>query len=260
MTIQNGDACPDGTLRGITVKFTCDSRSVGPQTFTTLETTTYVCGCINVCGGVRGQMLVLRRVGWMLRCARKDRGLQFQHRAALRSQQPSRTAAACTYTRTSLLPTLSSLTSEIQCVLSSPPHPLLSSPPSPLSLVSLSRRCQYEWDFPTYTACGEQPPAPGPLGPGGGIQDLSLRNFGCGHISCGWMFLILIPLVALVAFGIALPLNKFVLKKDSTWIEAIPLSTLGPLFLDYVRWGGLFLIFNWPCLTQVCIYLFHWIV
>ena len=133
MTIQNGDACPDGTLRGITVKFTCDSRSVGPQTFTTLETTTYVCGCINVCGGVRGQMLVLRRVGWMLRCARKDRGLQFQHRAALRSQQPSRTAAACTYTRTPLLPTLSSLTSEIQCVLSSPPPPLLT------TLSSLSR-------------------------------------------------------------------------------------------------------------------------
>ena len=68
------------------------------------------------------------------------------------------------------------------------------------------------------------------------------------------MFLILIPLVALVAFGIALPLNKFVLKKDSTWVEAIPLSTLGPLFLDYVRWGGLFVIFNWPCLTQVFIY------
>ena len=139
MTIQNGDACPDGTLRGITVKFTCDSRSVGPQTFTILETTTYVCGCSNVCGGVRGQMLVLRRVGWMLRCARQDRGLQFQHRAALRSQQPSRTAAACTYTRTPLLPTLSSPTSEIQCVLSSPLLPTPSSPHHPLlSLSSLS--------------------------------------------------------------------------------------------------------------------------
>ena len=93
--------------------------------------------------------------------------------------------------------------------------------------------CQYEWAFPTSAACGgapgptppgptppgptpptPTPPAPAPLGPGGQQQDIASRNFGCGHISCGWMFLILVPLVGLLAFGIAIPLNKFVIKKD----------------------------------------------
>ena len=34
LTIQNGDACTDGTNRGIQVQFTCDPSQIGPPSFT----------------------------------------------------------------------------------------------------------------------------------------------------------------------------------------------------------------------------------
>ena len=90
-------------------------------------------------------------------------------------------------------------------------------------------------------------PAPAPNSPAA----IAARNFGCGHISCGWMFLIIIPLLALVTFAIAIPLNKFVLKKDSTWFQAIPLTTLGPAFCLYIYWGVRFLLCNCPGRTPM---------
>ena len=145
LTVQNGDACPDGTNRGVQVKFTC-GYLVGPATFFAAEPVT----------------------------------------------------------------------------------------------------CQYEWDFPSTAACG---PGQHPSGPASAAA-LAARNFGCGHISCGWMFLIIIPLVSILAFAIMVPVNKFVLKKGGTWKDAIPLTVLPCLLFDFVKWGILFAIFNWPCCAQ----------
>jgi hypothetical protein len=140
MVIQNGDACPDGTSRGIQVDFEC-GNSVAPGSFTVTE---------------------------------------------------------------------------------------------PLE-------CQYAWTFSTTAACNFIP------SPAVNVND---RNFGCGHISCGWMFLIIIPLVGIIVFAVALPLNKFVLQKDKSWIESIPLYVVGPRLIQYVMWAVRFLIFNWPCCPQ----------
>ena len=141
LTVQNGDACPDGIHRGITVQFTCDG-AIGPATFSVAE---------------------------------------------------------------------------------------------PVS-------CLYEWAFPTSAACtGAVPPAPAPHW---SPAQIAARNFGCGHISCGWMFLILIPLVSILAFAIALPLNKFVFKKDATWLQAIPLTVVGPAMCVNFYWGVRFLLCN----------------
>ena len=106
--------------------------------------------------------------------------------------------------------------------------------------------CQYEWTFPSTAACG---PGQHPSGPASAAA-LAARNFGCGHISCGWMFLIIIPLVSILAFAIMVPVNKFVLKKGGTWKDAIPLTVLPCLLFDFVKWGILFAIFNWPCCAQ----------
>ena len=41
LTVQNGDACPDGTARGIQVQFTCDSSGgLGPASFSATEPVT----------------------------------------------------------------------------------------------------------------------------------------------------------------------------------------------------------------------------
>ena len=41
LTVQNGDACPDGTNRGIQVQFTCDpTGGVGPTSFSASEPVT----------------------------------------------------------------------------------------------------------------------------------------------------------------------------------------------------------------------------
>jgi hypothetical protein len=58
------------------------------------------------------------------------------------------------------------------------------------------------------------------------------------------MFLILIPLVSILAFAIALPLNKFVFKKDATWLQAIPLTVVGPAMCVNFYWGVRFLLCN----------------
>ena len=40
MTVQNGDACPDGTVRGLNVLFTCAPGGIGPSYFTAMELVT----------------------------------------------------------------------------------------------------------------------------------------------------------------------------------------------------------------------------
>ena len=176
LTVQNGDACPDGTNRGIQVQFTCDpTGGVGPTSFSASEPVT----------------------------------CQYEWQFA--------TSAAC---------------GGAPGPTPTPPTP---TPPTPTP--------------PGPTPPGPGPPAPGPTPPApapaaNSPAAIAARNFGCGHISCGWMFLILIPLVAMVAFGIAIPLNKFVIKKDGSWLESIPLSTLLPAFCVNFYWGVRFLLCN----------------
>jgi hypothetical protein len=64
------------------------------------------------------------------------------------------------------------------------------------------------------------------------------------------MFLIIIPLVGIIVFAVAFPLNKFVFQKDKTWLQTIPLVVMCPRLIRYVFWGIRFVIFNWPCCPQ----------
>ena len=154
MSLQNGDACPDGTARGLAVDFECTPGAVGPVTFTVTEPVT----------------------------------------------------------------------------------------------------CQYAWTFATTAACaGVGPPTPGPApapAPGAWTPaEIAARNFGCGHISCGWMLLILLPLVTLLAFAVLLVVNKTAGKAD-TWLDAVPGTVVGPALFGYFVWGLKFALFNWPCCAQ----------
>ena len=63
------------------------------------------------------------------------------------------------------------------------------------------------------------------------------------------MFLILLPIVSLLAFAIALIVNKTT-RKDAAWLDAIPGTVVGPALFDYFVWGIKFSLFNWPCCAQ----------
>jgi hypothetical protein len=90
--------------------------------------------------------------------------------------------------------------------------------------------CNYAWDFPTSAVCGGLPINPNIL-----PINIAARDFGCGHISCGWMFIILLVLILPLAYLGAFAVYAFALKKEGN--ERFPLTGVAPLFVDYAWWG-----------------------
>ena len=95
--------------------------------------------------------------------------------------------------------------------------------------------CNYAWDFPTSVVCTGTPIDPNA---GGGI--IANRNFGCGHISCGWMFIILTVLIVPIAYVAGFLVLTLAMKREGK--SRFPLTQTGPLLLDYAWWGVKFFI------------------
>ena len=113
--------------------------------------------------------------------------------------------------------------------------------------------CSYVLTFLTSTVCS----APRPLKPGGySPAAIAGRNFGCGHLSCGWAFTAALALALPLVWVVVLLVNKLVAKKlrggavSRTWREALPLSVAPCLIADWVGWGLRFVACNWPCCTR----------
>jgi len=95
--------------------------------------------------------------------------------------------------------------------------------------------CVYAWDFPTSAVCGG---SPHPFTPDSNL--IADRNFGCGHISCGWMFIIMLVLLVPMIYLVAFIVLAVALKRRGR--SSIPLSSLGPSLLVYTWWGIKFFI------------------
>ena len=222
LSLTNGDFCPSGVTRSIAATFVC-ATTLGPDSFTVSEDETS-------CG-----------YSWTFP-----------------------TSAACAPTPTS------------------PPAPA-PTPPTPEGCCGggAASDCNFDGKFGPHNSgfcpgphghqgdacdcttcddplfCTAPPtPRPAPLGPGGLSPDakLAARNFGCGHISCGWMFIIIGVLALPIVGALLVPAHKMLARNGGryeSWGDAFTactrdLSTVYPRALaGNVAWGIRWVFCNW---------------